>query len=128
MSILLSSYRLEFLASNKWKCNILIWNQLFLKEEGPFFTFPTKSHFWHFWLFFLFWPISPFLWSTTWYLFLYGRTHINSNYTFTNPNMLWALKLRTHCRTISFANQNVWTCVHSFTPTYFEQLSTAVYV
>ena len=47
-----SSYHLEFLAGNGWKY-ILIWNQLFLKEEGPFFTFPSKSHFRHFWLFFL---------------------------------------------------------------------------
>jgi len=73
ISILLSSYHLEFLAGNGWKCSILIWNQLFLKEEGPFFTFPSKSHFRYFWLFFIFWPISPFLWSTTWYLFI--RTH-----------------------------------------------------
>ena len=66
MSVLLGSYHHEFLAGNKWKCNILIWNQLFLKEEGLYYTFPSKSHFW---LFFLFWSISPFLWSTTWYLY-----------------------------------------------------------
>ena len=48
----LSSCHLEFLAGNGWKCNILIWNQLFLKKEGPFFTFPSKSPFRHFWLFF----------------------------------------------------------------------------
>ena len=58
MSILLSSYHLEFLAGNGWKCSILIWNQLFLKEEGPFFTFPSKSHFQHFWLFF---PILAYI-------------------------------------------------------------------
>ena len=33
------------------------------------------SHFRHFWLFFLFWPISPFLWSTTWYLFIWTHTY-----------------------------------------------------
>ena len=48
MSILLSSYHLKFLAGNGWKCNILIWNQLFLKEKGPFFTFPSKVIFYIF--------------------------------------------------------------------------------
>jgi len=55
MSILLGSYHHECLAGNGWKCNILIWNRRFLKEEGLYYTFLPKSHFRHFLLFF---PIS----------------------------------------------------------------------
>jgi len=76
MSILLGSYHHKFLAGNGWKCNILIWNQLFLKKEGPFFIFPSKSHFGHFWLFFLFWLIYLPFCDRQHSTFLYGRTHI----------------------------------------------------
>ena len=77
MSILLSSYHLEFSAGNGWKCNCSIWNQLFLKEERLFLTFPSKSYFLHFWLFSphfgLYLPFCDQQHGT----FLYGRIHIN---------------------------------------------------
>ena len=55
--------------------NETFWYRMLLKKEGPFFTFPSKSHFRHFWHFFLFWPISSFLWSTIWYLFIRTQTY-----------------------------------------------------
>ena len=79
MSILLSSYHLEFLASNGWKCNILIWNQLFLKEEGPFFTFLSKSHFWRFDFFSYFGLYFPFC-DRQHGTFLYERTQIETGF------------------------------------------------
>jgi len=66
-----------FLAGNIWKWYILLWNQLYLKEEGLYYAFRSKSHFSHFWLFPLFWAIAYLSFCNWQYgTFLYGRTHI----------------------------------------------------
>jgi len=65
MTILFGCYHRKFLAGSGWKCNILIWNQLYLNEEGLYYTCPSKSHFSHFLTFFPIFAYSPISLSVT---------------------------------------------------------------
>ena len=67
----------EFLAGKGWKCNILKWNQLFLKEEGLYYIFPSKIIFdiFHFFSYFgLYFPFCDWQHGT----FLCGRPHTSN--------------------------------------------------